>query len=362
MSNGNPAPLTVRQVWAFVAVAAREVGWVLPTVAREVRAWQRLAGNIPDAPLRDDALTNLSRERLNIEGAALFAVLPRRRDHNLVRALVAYQVLLDYLDTTSERPSKDQLANGVHLHRALTDALDPSRPLSDHYRHHRWQDDGGYVRALIQACRTACLALPSYHRVRSEALRAAHITTVQAINHDPLAARRDAALAAWAAREFPESTGTSWFELTAAASSSLWLYAVLALAAEPRLSARDLVDAEKAYLPWICAASTFLDSFVDQVEDAANGSHSYVAHYPTPDIAVRRLDEIVRESAQRARGLRRGTRHALITTGMVAMYLSEDAASTPSTEAATRALLRSAGPLPKVQVPILRTLRRLRGT
>ena len=28
-----------------------------------------------------------------------------------------------------------------------------------------------------------------------------------------------------------------------------------------------------------------LDSYVDQAEDAANGDHSYIAHYPTPELA-----------------------------------------------------------------------------
>jgi tetraprenyl-beta-curcumene synthase len=357
----NPTPLTVSQVGALLAVATRELTWVLPNVAREVRSWQQRALQIPDAQLREDALTTLTRERLNSEGAALFTVLPRRRDPELLRLVVAYQVLLDYLDTISERPAPDPLANGHQLHQALSEALDPFGPVSDYYEHHPSRDDGGYLQALIEACRCGCLTLPGFARVRARAMQAGRRAAVQILNHDPIPDRRDAALAAWAAREFADESDVSWFELTAAASSSLWIHALLALAADPAVSDQDLVQAESAYLPWICAASTLLDSFVDQADDAATGNHNYLEHYVNAEMAGGRLREIVYQSAARARGLRRGTRHALIATGMVAMYLSKDCASEGELRPIGEGILLAAGSLPRAQLPIMSAMRAARG-
>lgn len=352
-----PSALDHRQMWALLTVGARELAWVLPSVSREVVRWSAAASNVDDPTLREEAILSLRRERLNIEGAALFAVLPRRRHLALVHALSAYQITLDYLDTISERPSDDPLVNGRQLHLALSEAVDPGGPLSDHYRFHPHRRDGGYLRGLVEACRAGCAALPAFERVHSGAVRAAMRSTVQAANHHPRASHRASSLRAWVERELPGPSELRWFELTAAASSSLWTLALLALAADPDLREDDVAEAEAVYFPWICAASTLLDAYVDQASDRAEGNHSYVEHYDSPAEMVERLCEIVHRSVDGARRLRNGERHALIAAGMVSMYLSKESARAPELRASTRRIARAAGSLPRVQLPIMRTMR-----
>lgn len=355
----DPTPLSGPQLWALLAVAARELAWVIPNVAREVRRWQALAARIPELALREDAALTLRRERLNTEGAALFAILPRRRNVDLLRVLAAYQITLDYLDTISERPSPDPLGNGRQLHLALTEAVDPGRrPLSDYYRLHPQREDG-YLRTLVTVCRDGCAVLPAFERVRARVVRAAHLGTVQVPNHDPCPSRRIAGLRAWVAHELPEPSELSWFELTAAASSSLWTLALLALAADPQLREDDVAEAEAVYFPWVCAASTLLDAFVDQASDRAEGNHSYVEHYDSPAEMVERLCEITYRSTDGARRLRNGERHALIAAGMVSMYLSKASARSRELRPATRRIARAAGSLRHAQLPIMRAMRAL---
>ncbi|HET6447884.1 MAG TPA: DUF2600 family protein [Conexibacter sp.] len=322
-----------------------------------MRRWQAMAQRAPDPGLRGNALLTLQRERLNTEGAALFATLPLRRDVVLLRVLAAYQITLDYLDTISELPCADPLGNGRQLHRALTEAVDPGGSVSDYYRLHGACDDGGYLRALVELCRSGCASLPTFGRVEARAQRSAYLGTVQVLNHDPCDTRRESGLRAWVERELPEASELYWFELTAAASSSLWTLALLALAADPQLREDDVIEAEAVYFPWICAASTLLDAFVDQAADRAAGSHSYVEHYDTSDEMVDRLCEIVHRSVRGARQLRNGERHALIVAGMVSMYLSKQSARAPELRAATQRIARAAGSLPRVQLPIMRAMR-----
>ena len=118
-----------------------------------------------------------------------------------------------------------------------------------------------------------------------------------------------------AAREFPSATELAWFEWTAASCSSLATFVLLALAADPDLQEDDVIEAEAVYFPWICAASTLLDAYVDQASDRAEGNHSYVEHYDSPAEMVERLCEIVYRSVDGARRLRNGERHALIAAG-----------------------------------------------
>lgn len=302
-------------------------------------------------------MANLRSSRLNTEGAALFAVLPARRHAPLLKGLVAYQTALDYLDTLSEHPVSDQRANGEQLHLALAEALDPDGPDSDYYRHHPWREDGGYLRALVHVCRDGCRQLSSYERVKEVAIASARRMAVQSINHLPDPVERDAGLRAWAARELPSRDELAWFEWTAASCSSLSTLALLALAADPDLREDDVVEAEAVYFPWICAASTLLDAYVDQPSDQTEGNHSYVEHYDSPAEMVERLCEIVYRSAHGARQLRNGERHALIAAGMVSMYLSKASARSPALRASSRRIARAAGSLPRVQLPIMRAMR-----
>jgi tetraprenyl-beta-curcumene synthase len=323
--------------------------------------WRERALMIPNEPTRQDALNTLKEERLNAEGAALFATLPPHRDRRLLRLLVAFQVLLDFLDTVTERIVSDPLANGTQLHRALVEALNPELPISDYYRHHPYKDDGGYLRALVETCREQSASLPSYWRVRSLVLRGAERgAAVQVLNHDPDPARRAKTLAQWAKQEFPYEHRISWWELGAAASSSLGIHALLSLAADPQCAQSDAEALDAAYMPWICAASTMLDSYVDQAEDLKNANHSYVAHYPDSQSAVRGVRRLIRRACTEARSLPNGHAHAVIATGMVAMYLSKQSAYDHTTRTASTSLAKAGGSLAKLLRPVMRAWRRVR--
>lgn len=281
-------------------------------------------------------------------------MLPRSRDRGLLRLLVAYQTIWDFLDNVSERDTG--AANARQLHLALVEALDPGAPISDYYSHHPWKDDGGYLRALVETCRASCAALPSYSRVRPHVLAGVALCSIQSVNHDPDPGRRDAALRAWAERESPGERAITWFEF-AAAASGFTPHPLLALAAESTCEEGDIASTLAVYFPWASLAITMLDSYVDQLDDAARGHHSYISHYGGGDVAVQRLCEIVDRTARQARGLRDGHRHATLIACMVAMYLSRDGAHTPDTRAGRRAIANAGGSLTRLLLPLLRVWR-----
>lgn len=341
----------------LVGTATRQLALGLSAVAREVRAWRRRAQISPDAPLREGALSSLAHKRGHSDGAALFWALPRTRSATLLRLLVAYEIVWDFLDSINERGASAGEANGRRLHLALIDALDCERPISDYYRLHPWRDDGGYLRTLVVCCRADSAALPSYQQVRARLRTETVRAQVLAINHDTDPERRDANLRAWAAHEFPGGGDASWFELSGAASASLTVHVLLALAADELCAESEIVRAQRAYFPWISAATTMLDSFVDQLEDAEHGDHSYVAHYPSPAVAATRIGELVRRSLDEAGTLRDAERHRLIVACMAAMYLSKDSAHSRALRATTWSLVAAGGSLTRLLLPVLRLWR-----
>jgi tetraprenyl-beta-curcumene synthase len=339
-----------------LVVSARELFWGLPVVACEVRAWRLRARVIPDPQLRDDALHSLATKRTHAAGAALFSTLTRRRDRRLLRVLIRYEIMADFLDNASERGAAMGARKGCRLHRALVEALALGRPISSYYRHHPWRDDVGYLRAFVEVCRRGCASLPSYARVRSHAIRIATLAQVQDLNHEPDPMRRDAALAQWTEQQFPGERGLNWFELAGGASAWLGVLALLALAAEPTVQSHAGVEAYTSYF-WVSLAGTMLDSFGDSELDAAEDAHSYIGHYRTQEIATERVCEHIQRAIDNVRTLCNGDRHAVLTASMVAMYLSKDDVRTAQTRAQTARLVRAGGPLARLLLPLMRLWR-----
>lgn len=348
-----------RQTSALARAVMRELVWGLRGVLREVERWRVYASEIPDATIRNDALAALEHKRPNTDGAALLWIIPAQRCPRLLRLLVAYEIMGDFLDSTVERGAHVGIVNGRQLHLALVDAVDIERPLSDYYLHHPWQDDGGYLPRLVEACRYGCAMLPSYGSVRPLLIRAAMLAQVQGLNHEPDVSLRETVLEAWAAREGDVDSGIGWYETAGAASAWLTVLAMMAVAAEPEPSGTHAYEVFLAYFPWIALAATLLDSYDDLIEDQLNNTNSYLARYGSFDLVVGRIDELVRRATCEARALDNGERHAVIVASMIALYLSKDSVRAREMEATSQMLLRSGGPLAMLLGPILRTWRLL---
>ncbi|HZV75665.1 MAG TPA: DUF2600 family protein [Conexibacter sp.] len=360
----NECRRTPSEAYALLCVAWRGVTWTIPNVRRELQRWRERALRIPDPPLRADALETLRLEHMNAHGAALFAVLPRTRSLPLLRLLVAFQVALDYLDTVTERPAADERAHGERLHRSLVDALDLDADLADYYDGRPWEDDGGYLRALVETCRRECAALPGYSAVRPYALSAASDLSVQVLNHLSDPADRDAALRAWADGEGHRNSELQWFERAGAASSTLAIYALLATAASSHLSAERVHAINAAYNPTVCLLCTLMDSLADYEEDRASGVHSYVARYGDTMVAIERISDLVPRALADVRRLPSGSRHAVIVSGMVAMYLAKQGPDNALLGESSRQIGMSVGWMAAVAMPVTRIMegRRVRST
>lgn len=308
---------------AHALLAANVRFWltVLPEVRRELRTWERRAESIPDSALREQALAKLREERFNTEVAATLATLvPAARRLRAIEAIVALQVTYDYLDGLTEQPVPQPLKAGRQLYRAFADTLTPLGPSVDHYRHHP-RDDGGYLQALVAACRLAFWSLPAAPAVAPVACAvAARCGEAQTRTHAiPLLGTGQ--LRAWAGAQ-PEAARMRWWEIASgAAASVLALHALVALAADAATTAVDAERLADAYVA-TCALTTLLDSLVDREEDARRGGHAYLAYYRDETEATERLGVLAREAVGAAAGLPRAAHHLVTVAGAVAFYLS----------------------------------------
>jgi tetraprenyl-beta-curcumene synthase len=331
-----------------------------PCAVAEIERWERLARRIPDPVLRSHALAKLDGERLNPEAAALFAVLsPRRARRSVVRLIVAYQVLYDYLDAVNEEPGGTRLRNGLQLHLALTEALVPQGPLSDYYRHHPEGQDGGYAAELALFCRAIAVGLPALRGV-SEILATATARCAQgqSYNHAILDAGIEP-LVGWAQQNGADEDGYRWWEIAAGGISCLAIHALIATAADAATTPEEASAVDGAYFPSVCALSALLDSLADFHGDAETENHSFVAHYRGAADAARRLVAISRHAAAGTNRLRHGRRHAVILAGITGYYLSSPSVCLGFPRYPADALANAAGPTARAMRAVLRLRRRL---
>jgi tetraprenyl-beta-curcumene synthase len=333
----------------FAAAARRYWLQVFPAARSTQRRLLRLAAAIPDPMLRGDALVSHRQKRSNSEGLAALAVLaPAAKRGAVARSLVAYQLMLDYLDGVSERPTADPLTNGVRLHRAFEVALDPDAEHDDYYALAAAQEDGGYLVALIETCRQPLRELPSYAAARPALLRQARLCRdSQALNHAmpfvPVADR----IAEWAASTTAEAGlaegELEWWELlAAAAASSLGVGALLALAATPGAGEAEVERVDSAYFPWASGLNALLDSLVDLDEDPEHASH--LRRYASQEIAGERLAAIAAAASERVSALPEGGVHEMILAAMGALYLVRPEAWQPGRDDVSARVLMALGP------------------
>jgi tetraprenyl-beta-curcumene synthase len=347
-----------RDTAAILGGFARYCLAIVPAARHELRHWEQRARTIPDPILRRSALAKLRDEHLNAEAAAVFsALVPVARIPDVVRATVAFQVTLDYLDTLTEQPVEDPLRNGLQLHRALTAAATPYTQTVDWYRYHPQSDDGGYLDALVATCRTALGALPSTPAVLPIALRAAARCGEAQTRAHTVATGGIAQLRAWSMTQHAR-VRFAWWELAAGGASSVAVHALFAAAADPRTTRRIATSIEAAYFPWICALNTLLDSLIDYSHDVSAMEHSYLAYYPTPDLAALRLGEIAARAVAAARLLPNGPTHASLVAGIAGFYLSAPEAASRFARPIATSVVHGLGPLYPPVLAVMR-LRRL---
>jgi tetraprenyl-beta-curcumene synthase len=347
---------------AFAGAASRYWLGVFPLLSRELRHWHDHAREIPDPVLRRHALLTQKSERGNLEGAAAFAVLaPRAHRACVLRAVVAFQATYDYIDTLAEQPCADPVANGHQLHLALLTALEPEGEHADYFEHSAGARDDGYMRKLVDRCRFALRALPSYASVADSALRCARrMVAYQALNHGESPEARDA-LAEWASSLTPAGTELRWWETAAAAASSLSVFALIAAAAQPILEPGQAAATESAYFPWIGALHILLDSLIDRGEDAATGQHCLVDHYVSAEEAAVRMSVIATRATRATELLPQSAEHATILAAMTSFYLSSPTASAPDASPAAERVRRSMGAIAAPTMVVLKARRAVDG-
>jgi tetraprenyl-beta-curcumene synthase len=360
---------------AFALANLRYWSTVAPEVGLQLSRWEREASAIPDPKLRGMALSKLRNERFNSQLAATLATLAKRPYRRCVtRAIVALEVVYDYLDVLTEQPLPDPVPASRALFTALSDSLSPNEQqrggedtgtshaedsgtgrAPDYYRHYPHTDDGGYLQALAGTVRTALAELPSSHAILPVARASAQrCVEAQLLHHS--SSRAGLPQLRRSATALASGTGLHWQEFLAGASASvLAIHALIAAAADPATTRQDAEEIDSLYLS--IGALTMLDSLIDRDEDLAAGQLGYLQYYDDPLELASRLALLARDAVARARTVSNGSHHIMTLVGVVAYYLSAPTAADEFARPLTAPLRRELTPLITPTLALMRAWR-----
>ncbi len=323
-----------RELWfhtraGFALARAQALYWssVAPLVRGQLRRWEGRAAEIIDPVLQRLALEKLRDERFNSEVAAMIATsAPTRYRKQTVEAIVALQVMYDYLDALTEQPSENAIRDGLQYSKAFTDAVTLSaEPTGDYYAHRPGPGDSGYLCDLVGAVRGVLLRLPGRDAITDVIPRSAARCAEAQVRIHAVPDLGLAQLERWASSE-AQGTELRWREwLFGAMGSVVAAHALIAAASTARITRRQASEIDSTYLS-LCVLTTALDHLVDHESDMITGEQSYLSFYESPAVLAAQITTISSRVMQRVRTIPGSPHHAMILAGVVAYYTSQPSA------------------------------------
>ena len=321
----------------------RFISHVFPLVSKELNYWINLAEQIPDEELRVQALASIRTKKFHAQGGSVYSLYPQNDLPTTVRFIVALQTISDYLDNLCDRAGIIDESAFSQLHLAMNDAVDPTRPLSDYYRYYPFKNDRGYLEQLVTTCRQQLKRHPSYHLVMAEMIKyVKHYSQLQSYKHLALKVR-EGRLQGWAQQNLEPSTSILWLEYAAATGSTLGMFLLYAVSADPLLNPQLVKAIDRAYFPWVTGLHILLDYYIDAREDAEMGEYNFTANYQDSSQCLKRLTYFLNRSIRACLELPNPSFHLTVIHGLLALYLSDPKALVPENKRSSLKLVAQGG-------------------
>nr|WP_052339709.1 tetraprenyl-beta-curcumene synthase family protein [Gorillibacterium massiliense] len=295
----------------------------LPGVRTALNEWRNLAERIPDAELRSQAIASIDTKKFHCQGGSVYACANPAQKDVLLALIVAFQTISDYLDNLCDRSTSLDPEDFRRLHQAMLDAVTPSAELADYYAFRDEKEDGGYLTALVETCRSCISRLPSYPLVEEKIHYLVSLyCDLQVYKHIRKDLREEALMTWWDHHKtnYPE---IYWNEFAAATGSTLGMFMLFLAASDPALKPEEGETILDAYFPYVTGLHILLDYLIDQEEDRIGGDLNFCFYYQNRTETVERIAAIVMEARKAVTRLPAPQFHRMIIEGLLALYLSD---------------------------------------
>lgn len=296
---------------------------VQPDVHHFLGTWEQLAETIPDADLQKQALMSIETKAFHCEGGAIYALLAGSHYDEVLRFIIAYQTISDYLDNLCDRSTSLDPDDFRALHESMLHALTPGIAGVNYYRFRNEQNDGGYLLALVQTCQDMLDKLPGYPNI-ADILHelAGYYCDLQVYKHARTAERLPR-LKAWFDANQEHLPEMKWNEFAASTGSTLGIFCLVAYASNDNCTFDLARRIKNAYFPWVQGLHIMLDYLIDQDEDRIGGDLNFCSYYPDTTEMLNRLKYLYIQAQFSVAYLPDARFHSMVNRGLVGMYLAD---------------------------------------
>lgn len=297
---------------------------VLPRVHQNLSSWKEKANNIPNDELRKQALASIETKTFHCEGGSIYGLLAEAKIDHIIKFIVAYQTISDYLDNLCDRSTSLDPTDFRALHEAMLHALTPDAPLENYYRYRTEQDDGGYLHDLVKTCQTVIGDLPAYKHIFEINIELAQYYCDLQVHKHVKKEERVPALESWFNLHKHQLPPMSWYEFSACSGSTLGIFCLVAYATNEKFTRAKAQKVKDSYFPWVQGLHIMLDYFIDQEEDRQGGDLNFCFYYEDEKQLIKRLECFATEADKSIRNMPDQPFHHFINKGLLAIYLADE--------------------------------------
>lgn len=297
---------------------------VLPRVHHYLNDWKEKAHSIPNAELRKQALASIETKTFHCEGGSIYGLLAEDNIGQVIRFIVAYQTISDYLDNLCDRSTSLDPLDFRTLHDSMLHALTPNAKLEDYYRHRQEKDDGGYLHELVTTCQDVLRTLPAYSNISAANIELAKYYCELQIHKHVNKEDRVPRLESWFEQYKKQLPPMNWYEFSACAGSTLGIFCLVAYGTNPIFSKENASFVKESYFPWVQGLHIMLDYFIDQEEDRKGGDLNFCFYYENEEHLFNRLEHFAVEADKSIQALPHRQFHHFINKGLMAIYLADE--------------------------------------
>ncbi len=106
--------------WTLLYRINREA---IPDVRTYLNEWEKKANEIPNEELQAQALSSIKEKAFHCEGGSVYGLLAGEERKTIIRFIVAYQTISDYLDNLCDRSTSLDEDDFRALHQSMYHAL-----------------------------------------------------------------------------------------------------------------------------------------------------------------------------------------------------------------------------------------------
>lgn len=277
---------------------------ILPIAKVEWLIWYRKANNIINKQSSLFVANVLKQKILHPLGGSIYASYNVGCDEkkDIIKCIVAFQILADLLDSESERPGvSSKLVKKTHC--LLLDFINGGLIVYEHYPPEKcFIVDINYLKKLVREGKNL-LKLKNYSLIHPFLKRAVRIYAKAQFFSSMDARDRDISNRKWA-RLNSKNSGMKWFEFYASQASTLPIFALFFLGGVSDINRRDVDSTFRCHYSWISVFHIMFNHYQEIKEDTANGTINYASLYGDERMIRKKLMEVLVRAQNEFKGIK----------------------------------------------------------